>query len=121
VEVLLLCVCSAELTGRKELALDLPEGTTLYADEAYTDYDYKDQLQAERKIAYLPVRNSHLKSAQHSETVAQQLSKTRRRIETTFRQITARLARRIHAVTADCFESKILATFVAYAILGVAG
>ena len=119
VEVLLLCGCSADLTGIKEMALPLPEGATLYADKAYTDYDYEDHLQEERQIALLPVRKSNL-TRQHSQEVAQALSRTRKRIETTFSQITARLARRIHAVTAACFESKIMATFVAYAILGVA-
>ena len=119
VEVLLLCGCSADLTGLKELVLDLPKDATLYADKAYTDYDYEDQLKAERQIALLPIRKSNL-HRQHSETVAQELAKTRKRIETTFSQITARLARRIHAVTAACFESKVMATFVAYAILGVA-
>lgn len=118
VEVLLLCGCSADLTGMKEMALDLPEGATLYADKAYTDYEYEDHLQADRQIALLPIRKSNLKR-QHSEKVAQELSRTRKRIETTFSQITAKLARRIHAVTPACFESKVMATFVAYAILGV--
>jgi Transposase DDE domain len=119
VEVLLLCGCSADLTGMKEMALALPEGATLYADKAYTDYAYEDQLQADHKIALLPVRKRNLKR-QHAEEVAKELSRARKRIETTFSQISARLARHIHAVTAACFESKILATFVAYAILGVA-
>src|SRR5579862_4669015 len=38
VEVLLLCGCSHDLTGLKEMDLKLPEGATLYADKAYTDY-----------------------------------------------------------------------------------
>ena len=38
VEVLLLCGCSADLTGLKELELALPPGSKVYADKAYTDY-----------------------------------------------------------------------------------
>jgi transposase len=119
VEVLLLCGCCADLPGMKEMQLELPKGSTLYADKAYTDYKYEDMLKAERQITLLPIRKRNLKR-QHTEPVARQLSKTRKRIETTFSQIAAKLARRIHAVTAACFESKILATFVAYAVLGVA-
>jgi hypothetical protein len=37
VEVLLLCGCSADLTGLKEMELALPPGSRLYADKAYTD------------------------------------------------------------------------------------
>ena len=44
VEVLLLCGCSADLTGLKEMELALPPGSTLYADKAYSDYGYEDRL-----------------------------------------------------------------------------
>ena len=37
--------------------------------------------------------------------------------ETTFSEITAKLPRRLHAVTPAGFESKIMAIFVAFAIL----
>jgi hypothetical protein len=118
-EVLLLCGCSADLTGLKELRLALPAGSRLYGDKAYTDYAYEDQLALERGITLLPIRKRNHKR-QHAPEVARLLSRARKRIETTFSQIAARLARRIHAVTSRCFENKILATFVAYAILGVA-
>jgi hypothetical protein len=116
VEVVLLCGCSHDLTGLKEMTLPLPEGATLYADKAYTDYAYEDRLQADKKITLLPIRKSSHKR-QHSEEVAQALSRTRKRIETTFSQIAAKLPRRIHAVTPAGFESKVLATFVAFAIV----
>ena len=119
VEVVLLCGCAHDLTGMKEMALCLPQGATLYADKAYTDYDWEDQLQAEHKIGLLACRKSNSKRA-HAQEVATTLRRARKRIETTFSQIYARLARRIHAVTASGFESKVMATFVAYAILGVA-
>ena len=44
-EVLPLCGCSADLTGVEEMALDLPEGTELYADKAYKDYGHEARLQ----------------------------------------------------------------------------
>lgn len=119
VEVLLLCGCAHDLTGMKEMRLPLPAGATLYADKAYTDYDYEDQLHAQQEITLLSTRKSNSKRP-HSEEVAITLRRARKRIETTFSQIYARLARRIHAVTSAGFESKVMATFVAYAILGVA-
>ena len=116
VEVVLLCGCSHDLTGMKEMALPLPAGATVYADKAYTDYAYEDQLQADRKITLLPIRKGNHKR-QHAAEVAKTLSRRRKRIETTFSQITAKLPRRIHAVIPAGFESKVLATFVAFAII----
>ena len=43
---------------------------------------------------------------------------SRKRVETTFSQLTERLARSIHAVTARGFELKIMLTVLAFSILG---
>ena len=115
VEVLLLCGCSADLTGMKELALDLPEGARLYGDKAYTDYRYEEQLLDTRQISLLPIRKSNAKR-QHTKEVAKALSRGRKRIETTFSQIAAKLPHRLRAVTPAGFESKVMALFVAFAI-----
>jgi len=45
------------------------------------------------------------------------ISHDRKRIETTFSQIVAKLPRRIHANRAAGWESKVLAAFVAFAVL----
>jgi hypothetical protein len=116
VEVLLLCGCSADLTGLKEMRLPLPAGSRLFADKIYTDYAYEDQLQADRKITFLPLRKGNLKP-QHAPELAKQIRYTRKRIETSFSQVTAKLPHRLHAVTPEGFESKIMALFVACAIL----
>ena len=101
------------------MRLALPPGSKLYADKAYSDYGYEDRLKAGSQIALLPIRKPNLKR-QHTKEVAKALSRGRKRIETTFRQIAAKSPRRIHAITAASFESKILATFVAFAILTAA-
>lgn len=116
VEVLLLCGCSHDLTGLKEMRLNLPEGSRLFADKIYTDYDYEDQLQKERQITFLPLRKPNLKR-QHAPELAKEIRYARKRIETSFSQITAKLPHRLHAVTPEGFESKIMALFVACAIL----
>ena len=89
---------------------------SLYADKAYTDYTYEESLLKEKKIAFLPIRKSNHKR-QYAKEVAKRVSRTRKRIETTFSQITAKLPRRLQAVTPEGFESKVMATFVAFAIL----
>lgn len=119
VEVLPLCGCSADLVGMQELTLDLPVGATLYGDKAYNDYAYEETLQETRSLTLLPIRKDNSKRS-HSAAVAAQIRQVRKRIETTFSQVTAKFTRRIAAVTEACFESKIMATFVAYAILQVA-
>ena len=115
VEVLLWCGCSADLTGMKERTLSLPAGAVLYGDKAYTDYDYEEPLQSQRNITLLPIRKSNLKR-QHAPDLAKSVRRGRKRIETTFSQITAKLPHRLRAVRPSGFESKVLALFVAFAI-----
>ena len=64
----------------------------------------------------MPIRKDN-STRPHAAEVAQDLRRGRKRIETTFRQICAKLPRRIHAVRPTGFESKVLALFVAFAIL----
>ncbi len=45
VEFALAAGSEADMTIFKELELDLPEGSIIYAEEGYTDYDYEDLLQ----------------------------------------------------------------------------
>lgn len=115
VEVLLLCGCSGDLTGLQEMVLALPAGCKLYGDKAYTDYGYEAELLATKRITLLPIRKSNHKR-QHPSAVAKSLKKGRKRIETTFSQVTAKLPRRLRAVTPAGFESKAMAVFVAFAI-----
>ena len=119
VEVLLLCARSHDLTGCKEMTLPLPHGATLYADKAYNDYGFEDRLAQERGIKLQPIRKTNSKR-HYAPQVAQIVSKARKRIETSFSQISALLPRKIHAVIPRGFEIKVMATFVVYAILGVA-
>ena len=43
---------------------------------------------------------------------------SRKRVETTFSQLTQRLARSIHAVTPRGFELKVMLTVLAFSLLG---
>lgn len=116
VEVLLLCGCSADPTGLKEMKIDVPAGSRLIGDKAYTDYAFEEQLRVARQIRLLPIRKS-IHKRQHAPEWAKSIRRMRKRIETTFSTITARLPHRLHAVTPAGFESKAMASFVAYSIL----
>lgn len=115
VEVLLLCGCSHDLIGLAELRLDLPAGSELLADKGYTSYKMEDRLLEEESIRLLALRKSNSKRKRPQEQ-ERTIRKGRKRIETTFSQVSTRLARRIHAVTAAGFEGKVWAAFVAFAI-----
>jgi len=64
----------------------------------------------------LPLRKG-IHKRQHDPTLKKAIGKARKRIETTFSEMTAKLPHRLHAVRPTGFESKILAIFVAFAIL----
>lgn len=119
VEILLLCGCGHDLIGLAELRLDLPEGSELLADKGYTDYKMEDSLLEDEGIRLLALRKSNSKRKRPDKEEAA-IRKLRKRIETTFSQVSTRLARRIHAITEAGFESKVWAAFVAYALVGIA-
>ena len=98
------------------MAIRLPEGSILIGDKAYTDYAFEERLLADHQIRFLPLRKG-IHKRQHAPELAKTLRRARKRIETTFSEITAKLPRRLHAVTPEGFESKVLAIFVAFAIL----
>ena len=45
VEFSLVAGSEADVSVFKDLQLDLPEGSIIFADKAYTDYDYEDLLE----------------------------------------------------------------------------
>jgi hypothetical protein len=118
VEVQLLAGCGSDIAALKEnLALDLPQGSCLYADKGYNAYRFEDTLQRNKQIVLMPLRKANSKRTRPLDEEAM-IRKTRKRIETTFSQVIDRLPRRIAAVTPAGFELKVLLAFIAYAILG---
>jgi hypothetical protein len=96
----------------KDFDLDLPEGSTLYADKAYNDYGFEDllsqagiHLQAQRK------KNSLRPLSLCREFIGKPV---RQHIETAFSQVTLRFPKHIHAVTAQGFVLKIVCFLLAY-------
>ena len=95
--------------------MDLPAGSTIYADKQYNDYHYEDLLKEAASIEMKPLRkkNSKRPFAPFVEYIQQRM---RKRIETSFGQMADLLAKKIHAVTAEGFELKIVCFVVAFAI-----
>ena len=104
----------ADVTVFKELNLDLPEGSIICADKAYTDYDYEDllkevalHLKAQRK------KNSKRPMPAWEESLGKPI---RHYIGTVFSQPTNFFPKKIHAVTAGGFELKIVCFLLAFSI-----
>jgi len=117
VEVVLTPGATADMPGLRSLFLDLPEGADLYGDKGYTDYEWEDLLLALGNIELTAARKKNSKRP-HAGHIGYLCQVIRKRVETTFSQITAHLARSIHAVTPRGFELKVFLTILAYSILG---
>lgn len=114
VEFSLVAASEADVSVFKDLQLDLPEGSIILADKAYTDYDYEDllkevglHLKAQRK------KNSKRPMAAWEEFLGKPV---RQYIETVFSELTNLFAKKIPAVTPRGFELKIVWFLLAFAI-----
>jgi transposase len=117
VEVVLSPGAMGDMPGFRSLFLDLPEGADLYGDKGYTDYEWEDLLVALCNIELTAARKKNSKRP-HPGHIGYLCQVIRKRVETTFSQITEHLARSIHAVTPRGFELKVFLTILAYSILG---
>lgn len=95
----------ADIKGFKGLDLDLPEGSIIYGDKAYTDYDEEDFL-AGLKIDLKPQRKGNSKR-QHSGCMNYIIDCKRKMVETAFSGIARLFPKHIHAVNAKGFELKV--------------
>jgi Transposase DDE domain len=105
----------ADVTVFKDLRLDLPEGSVICADKAYTDYHYEDLL---KEAASLHLKAQRRKNSKRAMPMWEEfLSKPiRKYIETVFSGITNLFSKKIHAVTPRGFELKIVWSLLAFAI-----
>ena len=104
---------TSDIAGLKELACELPEGSILFGDKAYTSYELEDDLLEMAKIRLIPKRKTNMKR-QHSGSMECLLSNTRNRIETAFSSIISRMPRHIAARTEKGFYLKLLFFIIAY-------
>ena len=106
---------TSDITGLKFLPCELPEGTILFSDRAYTDYALEDDLKQMAQLQLVPKRKeSHKK--QHSQSLVFILNLVRNRIETVFSSIISRMPRNIRARTERGFYLKVLFFIIAYLV-----
>jgi hypothetical protein len=93
---------------------NLPQGSEIYSDSAYLDYEHQDMLEEVEKIRLIaePKSNTLRPIALHDFV---NLKHIRKFIEGSFGVISRLLPRKIHAVTPEGFEIKILGFIVAAA------
>ncbi len=114
VEFSLAAGSEADISVFKEMQLDLPEGSIICADKAYTDYHHEDllkevglHLKAQRK------KNSKRPMPAWEEFLSNRI---RKYVETVFSGISGLFSKKIHAVTPRGFELKIVWFVLAFSI-----
>jgi len=96
-----------DIDGMKNMLFNLPEDSTLYGDSAYTDYNYEQVCMDAESIKLMIARKSNSKKP-HEPWENFLIANSRKRIETTFSQITSMFPKRIHAVTPNGFLLKVV-------------
>jgi len=102
----------------KQMNLDLPKNSTLYADKAYNDYTHEDLAKEAAGIHIIADRKKN--SRRPMEACLKYIHGILRKpIETAFSCITRLFPKSIHAVTAKGFELKVGAFILAYAMQAI--
>lgn len=102
----------------KHFALDLPEGSTIYADKAYNEYLTEDLLQEASKITLLPLRKKNSKRG--VEAFVEYVQRYyRKAVETAGSALERLRPKSIHATSAAGFELKVFLFVLAHSLSGV--
>jgi hypothetical protein len=104
----------ADVRVFKNLGLDLPEGSIILADKAYTDYDYEDLLEE----VGLHLKAQRKKRSKRPMPMWEEFlgKPVRQYIETVFSRLSGLFAGKIHAVTPRGFELKIVCFLLSFSI-----
>lgn len=95
-----------DVDALKSYTYELPDGSIIYADKAYNDYEIEDMLKEVEHIHLLPMRKKNSTRAL-SPSVTFVQSYHRKRVETAGSLIERLLPKSIHAVTSQGFELKV--------------
>src|SRR5512147_1923970 len=115
VEAFLVPGATADVRTLEALAWSLPDGSTVYADAAFTHYETEEWLWETQQITLLPMRKAH--STRPVPAWAAYLqARGRKIIETAGSQISRLMPRHIHAITAQGFELKVMLFVLAYSV-----
>ena len=99
----------------KQFPFNLERGSRVYADAGYTNYKIEDMLRHSEQIELLVARksNSKRKREPYQEFLIESI---RKRIKTTFSEITTLLPKKIHAVTDYGFILKVIMFLFSYTL-----
>lgn len=106
---------SHDSNALKQMPLLVEAGSKIYADSAYTNYAVEDMLKDAEDIDLLVTRKSNSKR-KHEPYVEYLISTMRKRIETTFSEISNFFPKKIHATTEFGFVLKVIIFIFSYAI-----
>lgn len=115
VELLLTPAATHDLTAMKFFDLDLPAGTWIYADKAYTHAEWEDFLAEHAGIILAPQRKKSM-HRQDPPALEYLRQRGRKRIESLFSALTAWFPRRLRAVTENGIVLKVIALVLAFTI-----
>jgi hypothetical protein len=101
-----------DMDGIKQLTVNLPEGSEVLADSAYTDYLFEEML-AHNNIHLKAARKSNSRKP-HNPDGEYLISIHRKSIETVFSDIAKYMPKKIHAVTQNGFLIKLIMFIWAY-------
>lgn len=94
---------------------ELPDGSFIYADKAYNDYEIEDLLNEIDHIQLIPMRKKNSKRAL-PQSVCYVQNYYRKIVETAGSRIEQLLPKSIHAVTSQGFELKVALFVIAYSL-----
>ena len=117
VELLLVPGATADISALRRMDLNLPEGTTLCGDSGFLDRAFEQTLAEAAGLQLVVPRRANMKDPL-AGWLTYLCRACRKRVETTFSQLTERFARSLHAVTPRGFELKVMLTVLAYSLLG---
>jgi hypothetical protein len=106
-----------DVDALKYYAYALPDGSIIYADKAYNDYEIEDLLKDVEHIQLLPMRKKNSKRAL-SPSISFVQNYHRKRVETAGSLIVQLLPKSIHAVTSQGFELKVALFVIASSLNG---
>lgn len=106
---------ASDVRALNALPLNLPAGSEIYADSAYTDYRAEDELFETSQIALKVMRKKNYKRQDKpwNQYIKQS---TRHYIETVFSAITRTFPKSIHACTFQGFLLKLEAFILAFTL-----
>jgi hypothetical protein len=119
VEMVLAPGSTADVSALPAFNFDLPQGSTLYSDSAFTLYYLEDVMREAAGINFSPMRKKN-STRPVPAYIAYLQARGRKMVETAGSLVARLLPKSIHAVTSRGFELKIMLFVLAYAISGLA-